>query len=41
MSHQSSPFFIIGWVAKTYPEVVKKTAAKYQIGTHTMNHQLV
>lgn len=34
-------FFIIGWVAKTYPEVVKKIAAKYQIGTHTMNHQLV
>lgn len=34
-------FFIIGWVAKTYPEVVKKIAAKYQIGSHTMNHQLV
>ena len=34
-------FFIIGWVAKTYPDVVKKIAAKYQIGCHTMNHQLV
>ena len=34
-------FFIIGWVAKTYPDVVKKIAAKYQIGSHTMNHQLV
>lgn len=34
-------FFIIGWVAKTYPKVVKKIAAKYQIGSHTMNHQLV
>lgn len=34
-------FFIIGWVAKTYPEVVRKIAAKYQIGTHTMSHQLV
>lgn len=34
-------FFIIGWVAKTYPDVVKKIAAKYQIGSHTMSHQLV
>ena len=34
-------FFIIGWVAKTYPEVVRKIAAKFQIGSHTMNHQLV
>ena len=24
-------FFIIGWVAKTYPDVVKKIAAKYQL----------
>ena len=34
-------FFIIGWVAKKYPDVVKRIASKYQIGTHTMNHQLV
>lgn len=34
-------FFIIGWVAKTYPEVVKKIAEKYEIGSHTMTHQLV
>lgn len=34
-------FFIIGWIAKTYPEVVKKIASKYQIGSHTMTHQLV
>ena len=34
-------FFIIGWVAKKYPEVVKRIAEKYQIGTHTMSHQLV
>lgn len=34
-------FFIIGWIAKTYPEVVRKIAKKYQIGSHTMNHQLV
>ncbi len=34
-------FFIIGWVAKTYPELVKKIADRYEIGSHTMNHQLV
>lgn len=34
-------FFIIGWIARKYPEVVRKISGKYQIGTHTMNHQLV
>lgn len=34
-------FFIVGWIARNYPDVVKKIAAKYQIGTHTMSHQLV
>lgn len=34
-------FFIIGWIAKTYPEVVKRIAEKYEIGSHTMTHQLV
>lgn len=34
-------FFIIGWIAKTYPDIVKKIAEKYQIGSHTMTHQLV
>lgn len=34
-------FFIIGWIAKTYPNLVKEIASKYHIGSHTMNHQLV
>lgn len=34
-------FFIIGWVAKTYPDLIRRIAEKYQIGCHTMNHQLV
>lgn len=34
-------FFIIGWIAKQYPEVVKRISERYQIGSHTMNHQLV
>lgn len=34
-------FFIIGWIAKRYPELVREIASRYQIGSHTMNHQLV
>ena len=34
-------FFIIGWIAKTYPEIVREIADKYEIGSHTMTHQLV
>lgn len=40
-TNTKATFFIIGWVAMTYPDVVRKIAAKYQIGCHTMNHQLV
>ena len=34
-------FFVLGWIAKRYPEVVRKIAEKYEIGSHTMTHQLV
>ena len=34
-------FFIIGWIAEKYPEVVRKLAEKYEIGSHTMMHELV
>lgn len=34
-------FFVIGWVAKTYPDIVQRIAEKYEIGSHTMTHQLV
>ena len=40
-TNTQATFFIIGWVAKTYPDLVRKIAEKYQIGCHTMNHQLV
>lgn len=40
-TNTKATFFIIGWVAKTYPELIRKIAEKYQIGCHTMNHQLV
>ena len=40
-TNSKATFFIIGWIAKTYPELVRKIADKYQIGSHTMTHQLV
>ena len=40
-THTKATFFIIGWIAKTYPDLVKRIAEHYQIGCHTMNHQLV
>ena len=40
-TNSKATFFIIGWIAKTYPDIVKKIAEKYQIGSHTINHQLV
>ena len=40
-TNTKATFFIIGWVAKTYPELIRKIAEKYQIGSHTMTHQLV
>lgn len=40
-TNTKATFFIIGWIAKSYPEVVRKIAEKYEIGSHTMTHQLV
>lgn len=40
-TNRNATFFVVGWIAKTYPDVVKKIAEKYQVGSHTMNHQLV
>lgn len=40
-TNTKATFFVIGWIAKTYPDIVRRIAEKYQIGSHTMNHQLV
>lgn len=37
----AATFFIIGWVAKKYPQLVRRIAEKYQTGSHTMMHQPV
>lgn len=40
-TNTKATFFVIGWVAKTYPDIVQRIAEKYEIGSHTMTHQLV
>lgn len=40
--HTKATFFILGWIAEKYPEVVKKIhAAGHEIGTHSYAHQLL
>ncbi|GHV06888.1 polysaccharide deacetylase [Spirochaetia bacterium] len=35
-------FFCLGWIAETYPEIVKEVVSRgYEIGTHTTMHQLI
>lgn len=40
-TNNKATFFIVGWIAKTYPEVVRKISQKYEIASHGFNHQLV
>ena len=40
-THTRATFFVIGWIARTYPDLVRRIAERYEIGSHTMNHQLV
>ena len=38
----SATFFVVGWIAKKYPEVVKKIdKLGFEIGSHTYMHQLM
>ena len=41
-SNQKATFFVVGWIAEKYPEVVKKIdESGYEIGSHTYMHQLM
>jgi polysaccharide deacetylase family protein (PEP-CTERM system associated) len=41
-SEQKATFFIVGWIAEKYPEIIKKISHKgYEIGFHTNYHQLI
>ena len=37
----TATFFIIGWIARTYPDLVRTIADKYEIGNHTAFHRMV
>jgi polysaccharide deacetylase family protein (PEP-CTERM system associated) len=40
--NQSGTFFCLGWLAKKYPDVIKKIdSLGYEIGSHSLHHQLV
>ena len=38
---QQATWFCLGWIAKQYPQVVKKVAAKHELACHSDLHQLV
>ena len=41
-SNTSATFFIVGWIAKKYPEIIKRIDKYgYEIGSHTNMHQLM
>lgn len=41
-TNTKATFFCLGWIAETYPEVIKEIVSRgYEIGTHTRMHQLV
>ena len=40
--NRKATFFILGWIAEKYPEVVKKIYAEgHEIGCHSMKHELI
>lgn len=41
-TNTKATFFTVGWIAETYPEVVREIVDRgYEIGSHTRMHQLV
>ena len=41
-SKKRATFFVVGWIAKKYPEIIKRIdRLGYEIGSHTNMHQLI
>lgn len=41
-NQQKATFFVIGWIAREYPGLVKRIAAQgHEIGLHSFSHQLI
>ena len=42
LTNTKATFFCLGWIAETYPEVIKEIVSRgYEVGSHTRMHQLV
>jgi len=40
-TNKTASFFVVGWMAEKYPEVIRKISEKgFEIGSHTHLHQL-
>jgi peptidoglycan/xylan/chitin deacetylase (PgdA/CDA1 family) len=40
--NQKATFFCLGWIAETYPEIIRKIVNRgYELGSHTRMHQLI
>ncbi len=37
----NATFFVVGWIAKEYPDLVKRIGERYEIGSHGFSHKLV
>lgn len=37
----NATFFVVGWIAKEYPDLVRRISEKYELGSHSFSHQLV
>jgi polysaccharide deacetylase family protein (PEP-CTERM system associated) len=40
-SNLKATWFSLGWVAKKYPELIRKISSKHEIACHSVNHQLL
>jgi polysaccharide deacetylase family protein (PEP-CTERM system associated) len=40
-NNAKATFFVVGWIAKRYPDIVKRISENFEIGSHTMTHKLV
>ena len=39
--NHKATFFVVGALAKQYPDLIRKISEKYEVGSHSMNHGLV
>lgn len=40
-TNSKATFFVVGWIAKEYPDLVKRISERYEIGSHSFSHRQV